>query len=112
MFERLAAKRCGGTDLATIVGPELMLEEASKRFLEVTCSLAERVSYASEAIKLLSRARDERTRRKGTIKDPNLQIRDVEVVLGSLESRSEKRRRMAGQNEDDGTEVEEEVLSE
>src|SRR5271154_2893263 len=95
-FEAMAAKLWGVKDLATILGPELMPEHASKRFLEVMKVLARRLQDSEEAIERLSAARDERLRgrERGRTRKVKLQVRDVEAVLRELEDREEKQVRI------------------
>ena len=91
-FSALAAKLWGGEDLGRILGPELMPQEASKRFLEVMKVLARRLGDSDEAIKRLRAARDERLRRRerGRTRDVKLQVRDVEAVLRELGNKQNK----------------------
>ena len=91
-FSALAAKLWGGEDLAAILGPELMPQQASKRFLEVMKVLARRLGDSDEAVERLRAARDGRLRRRerGRTRDMRLQVRDVEDVLRELESRQDK----------------------
>ena len=89
-FEARAAKLWGGDDLVTILGPELMPRPASKGFLEAMKVLAKRVPNSTEAIKLLSAARDYRLRQKRKSKGGELVIGDVEAVRRGLEIREKK----------------------
>ena len=93
-FRSLAVKHWGGEgDLETILGLELMPQTASKRFLEVTKVLARRLPDASEAVELLTAARDERLRQGRKSKVRNLLIQDIKMALATLDGREEKRKK-------------------
>jgi hypothetical protein len=117
MFARAAARRWGGLDVRMILGGGLMPESPSKRFLEAINTLAGRVPNAKEALELLKAGREERLRRRGTIKAATLQISDVNAALKGLEKKrkelesgrsgDEKRRRVMNEEEEEEEEEEE-----